>query len=60
MEVLSFLNTVTMVFDSQDDAAAYLKMNEIKKDIEAFEKKHGTIEGSIRPDVNVKPSGKHG
>lgn len=34
-------DTVTMVFDSQDDAAAYLKMNEIKKDIEAFEKVSG-------------------
>ncbi|MBE6795078.1 MAG: hypothetical protein E7533_00675 [Ruminococcaceae bacterium] len=34
-------DTVTMVFDSQDDAAAYLKMNEIKKDIEAFEKISG-------------------
>jgi len=32
----------------------------IRENIEAFEKKHGTIEGSIRPDVNVKPSGKHG
>ena len=34
-------DTVTMVFDSQDDAAAYLKMNEIKKDIDAFEKISG-------------------
>ena len=28
--------------------------------IEAFEKKYGKIEGDIRPDINVKPSGKHG
>lgn len=32
----------------------------IRESIEAFEKKHGKIEGNIRPDVNVKPSGKHG
>ena len=32
----------------------------IRENIEAFEKKYGKIEGDIRPDVNVKPSGKHG
>ena len=32
----------------------------IRENIENFEKKHGRIEGNIRPDVNVKPSGKHG
>ena len=31
----------------------------IRENIEAFEKKYGKIEGDIRPDVNVKPSGKH-
>lgn len=31
----------------------------IRESIEAFEKKYGKIEGSIQPDVNVKPSGKH-
>ena len=31
----------------------------IRENIEAFEKKFGKIEGDIRPDVNVKPSGKH-
>ena len=31
----------------------------IRENIEAFEKKYGKIEGNIRPDVNVKPSGKH-
>lgn len=30
----------------------------IRKDIKAFEEEHGTIEGDIRPDVNVKPSRK--
>lgn len=32
----------------------------IRESIEAFEKKYGKIEGDIRPDINVKPSGKHG
>lgn len=32
----------------------------VRENIEAFEKKYGKIEGDIRPDVNVKPSGKHG
>lgn len=31
----------------------------IRENIESFEKKYGKIEGDIRPDVNVKPSGKH-
>ena len=31
----------------------------IRENIELFEKKYGKIEGDIRPDVNVKPSGKH-
>ncbi len=31
----------------------------IRENIEKFEQKHGKIEGDIRPDVNVKPSGKH-
>ena len=31
----------------------------IRENIEAFEKKYGKIEGDIRPDVNVKPSGKN-
>ena len=30
----------------------------IWENIEAFEKKYGKIEGDIRPDENVKPSGK--
>ncbi len=30
----------------------------IRENIAAFEKKYGKIEGCIRPDVNVKPSGK--
>ena len=32
----------------------------IRENIELFEKKYGKIEGDIRPDVNVKPSGRHG
>lgn len=32
----------------------------IRESIEMFEKKYGKIEGDIQPDVNVKPSGKHG
>lgn len=32
----------------------------IRENIEAFEKKHGKIEGDIQPDINVKPSGRHG
>ena len=32
----------------------------IRENIELFEKRYGKIEGDIRPDVNVKPSGKHG
>ena len=32
----------------------------IRESIEAFEKTYGKIEGNIQPDVNVKPSGKHG
>lgn len=31
----------------------------IRENIAVFEKKFGKIEGDIRPDVNVKPSGKH-
>ena len=31
----------------------------IRENIEAFEKKYGKIEGDIRPDINVKPSGKY-
>ncbi len=31
----------------------------IRESIDQFEKKYGKIEGGIRPDVNVKPSGKH-
>ena len=30
----------------------------IRENIKAFESEHGTIEGSIRPDVNVKPTRK--
>lgn len=30
----------------------------IRECVQSFEKIHGTIEGSIRPDINVKPSGK--
>lgn len=30
----------------------------IRDSIEGFEKKYGKIEGDIRPDVNVKPSGR--
>ena len=30
----------------------------IRDDIAAFESRHGTIEGDIRPDVNVKPGRK--
>lgn len=32
----------------------------IRESIEAFEKRYGKIEGSIRPDINVKPSGRNG
>ena len=31
----------------------------IRENIEIFEKRYGGIEGNIRPDINVKPSGKH-
>ncbi len=30
----------------------------IRDNIKAFEEKHGEIEGSIKPDVNVKPTRK--
>ena len=30
----------------------------IRENIKSFEAEHGTIEGTIRPDVNVKPAGK--
>ena len=30
----------------------------IRDSIKAFEQEHGAIEGSIRPDVNVKPARK--
>lgn len=30
----------------------------IRENIKAFESEHGTIEGSIKPDVNVKPTRK--
>lgn len=30
----------------------------IRSDIKAFENEHGAIEGSIKPDVNVKPTRK--
>ena len=32
----------------------------IRENIDAFEKKYGKIEGDIQPDMNVKPSGRHG
>ncbi|MGM9916875.1 Arc family DNA-binding protein [Anaerotignum sp.] len=31
----------------------------IRENIKAFEKEHGKIEGSIDPDVNVKPTRKN-
>ena len=31
----------------------------IRESIKSFENTHGKIEGSIDPDVNVKPSGRH-
>ncbi len=31
----------------------------IRENIKAFEQEHGAIEGSIRPDVNVKPTRKN-
>lgn len=30
----------------------------IRSDIKVFENEHGAIEGSIKPDVNVKPTRK--
>ena len=30
----------------------------IRENIEAFEKRYGKIEGTIQPDLNVKPSGR--
>lgn len=30
----------------------------VRENIQSFEAAHGTIEGSIRPDVNVKPTRK--
>ena len=30
----------------------------IRENIKSFESEHGVIEGSIRPDVNVKPTRK--
>lgn len=30
----------------------------VRESIRTFEEKHGTIEGTIQPDINVKPSGK--
>jgi hypothetical protein len=30
----------------------------VRENIEAFEEKHGKIEGEISPDVNVKPTRK--
>ncbi len=31
----------------------------IRESIKAFETEHGSIEGQIAPDVNVKPARKH-
>ena len=31
----------------------------IRENIAEFEKRYGKIEGAIRPDVNVKPSGRN-
>lgn len=31
----------------------------IRENIKAFEAAYGKIEGTIQPDINVKPSGKH-
>ncbi len=31
----------------------------IRDNIKAFEQEHGTIEGNIKPDVNVKPTRKN-
>ena len=30
----------------------------IRENIKAFEEKHGSIDGTIRPDLNVKPTRK--
>ena len=30
----------------------------VRESIRAFEEKHGAIEGTIQPDVNVKPAAK--
>lgn len=32
----------------------------IRENIPAFENRYGNIEGAVRPDINVKPSGKSG
>lgn len=32
----------------------------IRESVKAFEDENGTITDSIKPDVNVKPNGKHG
>ena len=31
----------------------------VRENIQSFEEKHGKIEGSIQPDVNVKPTRKN-
>ena len=30
----------------------------VRENIKGFENKHGEIQGQIRPEINVKPSGK--
>lgn len=40
-------DTVSIVFDSQEDAATYLKMNEIEKDIESYEEIAGQADIDI-------------
>ena len=52
------LNKIAYVSDYEGRSVNSHVLVLIRENIKAFEKKYGTIEGNINPDVNVKPTRK--
>ena len=52
------LDKISYVADYEGRSANSHILVLIRRDIQAFEEKHGKIEAPIAPDVNVKPSRK--
>jgi len=53
------LNKIAYVADYEGRSVNSHVLVLIRESIKAFEDKNGVIEGSINPDKNVKPAGKH-